>query len=60
MRLFVGIPLPEATRRALTDGCDAIRADDSAWRTEKWVAPENLHITLAFLGRLPAESVDAL
>lgn len=60
MRLFVGIPLPEATRTALAEACRDIRAADSGWADEKWVAAENLHITLAFLGDVPTESIALL
>jgi len=60
MRLFVGIPLPEATRIALADAGDSVRAAEPRWRDQKWVSAENLHITLAFLGELPEEIVPQL
>ncbi len=55
MRLFVGIPLPEASRQALTGLCSGLPG-------ARWVAPENMHITLRFIGEVPgaeAEDVDA-
>lgn len=60
MRCFVGIPLPETTRAALVSACDAVRAADPHWRGEKWVAAQNLHITLVFLGDIPAEAIARL
>lgn len=45
MRLFFAIPLPDETKRALT----ALRADLGKAR---WVPPEQLHLTLRFLGEL--------
>lgn len=60
MRCFVGIPLPDATRAALAGACSAVRAADPDWRGEKRVAAENLHVTLAFLGNVPAETIPLL
>jgi 2'-5' RNA ligase len=49
-RAFLAITLPIAVRTTLEE-CKALVIDaDPAWRGEKWVAPENLHITLRFLG----------
>lgn len=45
MRLFVALPLPESLRERIAlmqQGLDNVR----------WVAPENLHLTLRFLGDL--------
>lgn len=60
MRTFVGVPLDSAHVQALSLGADALRDIDPTWRGEKRVPAENLHITLQFLGELPAESVDEL
>ena len=59
MRLFVGIGLPDAVRQHLARlGAGVPGA--------RWVAPENMHITLRFIGDVPpagreidAEDVDA-
>lgn len=48
MRLFFALPLPEGTRRALA----ALRADVGKAR---WVRPEQLHVTMRFLGEVDEE-----
>jgi 2'-5' RNA ligase len=42
-RLFVGIPLPSMIRARLAGLCSGIPG-------ARWVAPENMHITLRFIG----------
>jgi RNA 2',3'-cyclic 3'-phosphodiesterase len=55
-RLFVALDLPEATREGLTAwGREALA--DPALRP---VAPESLHITLAFLGSRPEQEIEAI
>lgn len=49
MRLFTGIPVSEAARRAMRDYIDAVRP---AWPKAKWVPPENLHLTMVFIGEV--------
>ena len=54
IRLFVGLELPEQIRRALAGLQSGIPG-------ARWVAPENLHITLRFIGDVPddqAEDID--
>lgn len=53
IRLFVGLPLPEDCRRQLSlmsHGIDGAR----------WVAPENLHITLRFIGEVDEDVAEDL
>ena len=57
LRLFLGLPLPDEPRRRLAEwaarafgGADGVRV----------VPPENLHVTLVFLGGRPAGEVDAI
>jgi 2'-5' RNA ligase len=57
VRLFVAIAIPDEIREryaALIRGFRAIAPQ------VKWVWPENLHITLKFLGQTPPEKLDAL
>jgi RNA 2',3'-cyclic 3'-phosphodiesterase len=60
VRCFMGLPLSEVAERALLRATDEIRHTDPSWRDEKWVAAENLHITLKFLGTVADEDIEAL
>jgi 2'-5' RNA ligase len=44
----------------LRGAADRFREEEPAWRREKWVAPDLLHVTLAFLGSVPDDEVAAL
>ena len=55
-RAFFAIALTPAITGALGDCRRACLDADPAWAGEKWVSPENLHVTLRFLGDIP-ESV---
>ncbi len=50
IRAFLGIGLAPQVRTTLNACTAAIQAESRAWRDEKWVSPENLHVTLKFLG----------
>lgn len=55
IRLFVGIALPEMTRQRLSLLCAGVPG-------ARWVKPENLHLTLRFIGEVEhglAEDIDA-
>ncbi len=60
-RLFVALEPPEPVRRRLAALADELRrgagraADDV-----RWVRPENVHLTLQFLGAVPEERVPAI
>ncbi|MBI5230892.1 MAG: RNA 2',3'-cyclic phosphodiesterase [Coriobacteriales bacterium] len=60
LRCFVALPLPECLLTPLVEACEAIRMTDRAWRDQKWVKPENIHVTVKFLGSVPEEDIDAL
>lgn len=51
-RLFVAVPLPEATTRALTELVGEVRAAalPTGARDLRWVRLDGLHLTLRFLG----------
>jgi len=53
MRAFVAIEISEAIRNALGDLLAELRTHGAP---VKWVRPENLHLTLKFLGDVPEES----
>ena len=50
MRLFIALPLPDSARRQASDYVAALRA---AGVRGSFTRPENLHLTLAFLGEQP-------
>ncbi len=50
MRLFIALPLPDSARRQVGDYIAALRA---AGVRGSFTRPENLHLTLAFLGEQP-------
>jgi 2'-5' RNA ligase len=58
VRCFVALPLTHTFRELLGDAQRALTSTDPRWAGEKWVATENLHITLKFLGDVPEESVE--
>jgi 2'-5' RNA ligase len=57
MRLFVAVPLPAAVQQAVAHPVAALKDHLPAAR---WVEPENLHLTLAFLGEQPEDGVEEL
>ena len=59
-RLFFGVPVPPATRATLEAVRSAWCVADPSWLSEKWVAPPNLHLTLQFVGEVPARHVEGL
>lgn len=59
MRLFFGLPLGDAARKAVGTCIETFRERDPT-RKVKWVREELLHVTLRFLGEVPKESLDNL
>lgn len=60
VRCFTALPLTEAVAADIERATAVFRDLDPAWKGEKWVAPENLHVTLKFMGSIPEEDVEAL
>ncbi|MCI0477801.1 MAG: RNA 2',3'-cyclic phosphodiesterase [Anaerolineales bacterium] len=59
IRTFIAIELTDALQRALADTQARFQRDHAA-RGVRWVAPENIHITLKFLGDVDAAQMPAL
>ncbi|MCF6157788.1 MAG: RNA 2',3'-cyclic phosphodiesterase [wastewater metagenome] len=57
VRLFIAVEITEDTRRKLTEFQDRLKSADI---DVGWVAPENFHITLKFIGSVDKEKVDAI
>ena len=57
-RLFVALPLPGVVKAELISLIDAARK--TAPRSVRWVRPEQLHVTLKFLGDVETEQQEAL
>ena len=57
MRLFVALEIPEAVRENLA----AIRNNFSSIGPEvRWIPPQNLHVTLKFIGSVPTEKLPTI
>jgi RNA 2',3'-cyclic 3'-phosphodiesterase len=57
MRLFVALEIPETVRENLA----AIRMNFSSVGLQlRWVPPENLHVTLKFIGGVPGEKLQPI
>ncbi|GAB61161.1 MAG: RNA 2',3'-cyclic phosphodiesterase [Candidatus Jettenia sp.] len=55
VRLFVAVEIPEEIRKKLGEFQDELKKANA---DVGWVAPENLHITLKFIGSLDEEKID--
>jgi len=53
LRLFVAVELPASVRQRLADLAAEVRG--MGLERLRWVRPENIHITLKFLGETPAD-----
>lgn len=58
-RLFVAIELPEDLANALHEVQDRLKQHTPS-QTVRWVAPQNIHLTLKFLGDTPAVRQNSL
>jgi 2'-5' RNA ligase len=59
LRLFVAIPMPETVRNEITGVQQELQRLVSR-EAVRWTKPEQFHLTLRFLGDVPAERVTAL
>ncbi|HEX9050896.1 MAG TPA: RNA 2',3'-cyclic phosphodiesterase [Anaeromyxobacter sp.] len=60
-RLFVALDPPEPVRRRLAAlGVELRRTAGRRGEEVRWVPPENVHLTLQFLGAVPEERVGAI
>ena len=57
MRVFIALPLSDALRQEIGDWTAEAR---DALPPARWVRPENLHVTVVFLGELPGNEIDDL
>jgi 2'-5' RNA ligase len=58
MRCFIAIDIDEAIRKALARLQDELRGKADIKKSDaKWVDPENIHLTLKFLGEIKDEQV---
>ena len=57
MRLFVALEVPSKVRENFADFLKQLRVRSSRPR---WVRPENLHVTLKFIGEVPPEKLGAI
>lgn len=62
MRLFVALEIPAAVRDNLAALIEELRAlsPPLADRPPRWVRPENLHVTLKFIGEVSPAKVDGI
>ena len=62
MRLFVALEIPSAVRENLAALINELREADASSSKNKarWVRPENLHVTLKFIGNVDAGKLDPI
>jgi len=60
MRLFIGVELSEDVKARAARIADALREKLGRRVTARWVAPENLHVTLWFIGDIADDRVAAV
>jgi 2'-5' RNA ligase len=57
VRLFVALDLPDPVRHAITELIAKLQPKS---RGARWIKPENLHITLKFIGHVPNEKLSPI
>ena len=56
VRSFIAIPVPDQGIEALQDTAQKLESDIG--RSVRWVRPEGIHLTLKFMGDIPAGTVE--
>jgi 2'-5' RNA ligase len=59
IRAFIAIELPKVTRDALAD-LQARLNPHVPGGSVRWVKPDNIHVTLKFLGQVPTAQIDSI
>lgn len=59
VRAFIALPLPDEVRDVLIEVRNRLEAE-SERNAVRWVGPDNLHLTLKFLGATPEERLPAI
>jgi RNA 2',3'-cyclic 3'-phosphodiesterase len=61
MRLFIGVEIEPAVKTAAGAASELLRADLARTGLDaRWVPPENLHVTLWFIGEVTDDKADAI
>ncbi len=62
MRLFVALQIPDSIRKEYAKLIDDFRRFDAkaSLKKPKWVRPENLHVTLKFIGHTDPAKLDSI
>jgi 2'-5' RNA ligase len=60
VRLFIAIEIDEAARHIATRAARALAARIPADAGVRWVSPENLHLTVRFIGQVPKDAYASL
>jgi len=62
VRLFVALEIPDQVRDGFAALIAELREADSSFSKSRarWVRPENLHVTLKFIGHVDAGKLDAI
>lgn len=59
LRCFISIELDTKVKKEIEYYIKKL-SDDVLFKSIKWVKPENMHVTLAFLGETPTDSIDQI
>jgi 2'-5' RNA ligase len=62
VRLFVALQIPDSIRKDYAALIDDLRRLDAkaSPKKPKWVRPENLHVTLKFIGHIDPAKLDSI